>query len=465
MKKPSHICITVLFSLFVIFSLCSCGAKSISSDTIPLTDSDEIVRGVNELETAYCITEYGMLYPSNHTIRYYDFSTDSVYILCDKANCRHDSDTCGAWYEDPTLLNGLALYQNHCYMFRNNYMNNTWDFIRMDLTGNNIETITSLDSGSQDGDGGWLLAGINEAYYSGDMVWYVADYTYADKDGHIAGCRQYGGISLIDGSNIILNELTLDDIQFELKAITEKYIVLMKRSSDLELLSKTEFEQELKNGTFGDLFDDSDDPYYDYYRKWRPYNCNMTDSLLCYSIETGDSEISEELPTSFHTDNEGAVWQFDIQYLFLGEYNGKLLYNKLDWENDENPLDTCHLFLWDIEENIKTEVMTFSGGPALYGVGQYSPCIYDGSKFLYVTYENLKDPISYYEFDLDTMESSDKITEMTSGGDFHILGDTSDMFIARKSVSGFETFGYEIYKISKEDFFAGKLDKAVKLRL
>lgn len=447
--------------------LCSCGAKPISADTIPLTDSDELVCGVSETQTGYCITDYGILYPKNHAIRYYDFSTDGVYILCDKANCRHNSEKCSAWYEDSTLLEGLALYQNHCYMFRCNYTDNTWDFIRMDLTGNNVQTIASLDMGSQEGDGGWLLAGVSEAYYCEDTVWYSADYTYADKSGRTGGCRQYRGIRLTDGSHIVLNELTLDGTTFQLMAVTKKYILLNKRSSELKLLSNKDFEQEMENGTFGSLFDDSEDPYYDYYRKWWPYNGNMTDSFLRYSTETGEITVLEEFPTIFQTDDEGAVWQFNPQYYCVGEYKGMLLCNWIDWKSDEeDPLSVCQLFLWDIEKNTKTEVTSYHGGTALYGGdGEYTPAIYDGSKFLYVTYENVTEPMDYLEFNLDTMESSSKLFELMYGSDFHILKDTPDMFVARKYIDVPGDSIYTIYIITKEDFYDGNLNKAIKLRL
>lgn len=466
MKNMHHICTAAFTTFLVTLLLCSCGAKRISADTIQMTDSDELVRGVSEMQTTYCINDFGMLYPSNSTIKYYDFATDTSYILCDKANCRHENDKCSAWYEDHTFLRGLALYQNHCYMFRYQIDDNSWELIQTDLTGSDRKTIARLDGGSQDGDGGWLLASVNEAYYIGDIVWYSADYTYADKAGVTAGCRQYGGINLTDGSQTILNELTLDDIQFELEAITKKYIVLMKRSSEMELLSKSAFEEERKNGTFGTLFDDSEDPYYDYYRKWRPYHCNMTDTYLRYSIETGEFSVLDTLPTSFHTDEEGAVWQFNIQYSFNGEYDGKLLCNQTNWNNTEDPLNECDLFLWNIENNTRTDVKSWHGGLALYGGdGEYSPNIYNNSKFLYVTYEGNTGPLDYFEYDLKTGESSPKLFDLMYGGDFHVLGETPDLFIARKYTEVMGVPTYEAYKISKEDFYAGKLDKAVKLKL
>lgn len=101
-----------------------------------------------------------------------------------------------------------------------------------------------------------------------------------------------------------------------------------------------------------------------------------------------------------------------------------------------------------------------------YGQNTYDNSVVDGSSFFYIknTSEHSADA---FLFNLDTRQSSDKITEL-GDDNLHLIAETSDMFICRTQVTIAQFTGtnlYTMYKISKEDYYNGDLDKAVKLNL
>lgn len=265
--------------------LSGCGAKRATAGTIPSNDADRPVTGAVEYAYTYCYTEHGMLYPSGHLIRYYDFATDQAYILCDKANCSHGNEQCSAWYDDMTTPRGLAIYRDACYMFRDNYSDNTADFVSMDLTGNNQKTIAQFDLGNLEEEGGWQLNSIGDVYYVDDMVWFYTDYHYYTEEGVDAIARKYRGIRLSDGSQVTLEAPGHDSgsEMLLLEMVTNDYLVFSQQHHGMPMLTKKEFEAECEKGVFGDFFEDSEDPYYDYYRIWYPYHNEQTERYFVYT--------------------------------------------------------------------------------------------------------------------------------------------------------------------------------------
>lgn len=451
-------------TFFVILS--GCGAKQVASDTIQSNDTDKPVLGVSESELTYCVTEHGMLYPSGHLIRYYDFETDQPYILCDKANCSHGNEQCSAWYDELSKPSGLAIYKDKCYMFRDNYDEHTVDFISMDLTGNNQKILAQLDMGTLDDEGGCQLSSIGDVYYVKDVVWFCANYNYFTEEDFTTFKRIYQGIHLSDGSPIAIDIPDGSDsssLSLSLDYITDNYLIFTQQHHEIPLLTMDEFAAECEKGTFGSLFENSKDSYYDYYRNWYPYNSNQTERYLLYSIDTGETRLLEEHPTQFNTDSEGNILGTHSHYIILGEYGGKLLCSEPLWDTY-----TTQIFLWDIEQNIKTEVPGIGkDGLMYYGQSFCDNYVIDNS-FIFYLEKISEHSYDVFRFNLDTMQSSPKITEI--GDDyFHLIADTPDMFIGRMSITSIEQYTggspYTIYKISKEDYCNGDLDKAVKLRL
>lgn len=428
-----------------------------------MSPSDKCVYGVDESNMSYCVTDYGMLYAENCNIKYYDFETDHVYILCDKANCKHNDQTCAAWYENQSSLIGLALYQDACYMFQHNSADNTYDFIKTDFTGNNRQIIARLDIGEYNKNGSWILGGINTVNYCGNMVWFITNNTYMIENGPGAICSQIVGINLQNGSITTLNELSFDNINYSLKAISESYLVLEKNWCELELLSEADFNEECKKGTFEYYFNDSEEPYYDYYHQWYPLNSNQTTTILLYTIETGEMAVLEEFPTTLDFDDDGYVTGTLPRYVFNGAYNESFLCSELDRSDNVE-----HVFLWDVEKNKHTNVLDIqNGGIKFYGNASPNSVIFDDSQFLYITYNEEKS-MNIFKFDLETMKSSPKLTEESLPATMQILSDAQDMFIIKKynpAAIVVGDYASNLYKIYKEDYYNGNFDKAVKLNL
>ena len=89
--------------------------RRIPAETISGTDGRSLTVGVNENSAdSLCDRRRNALW-KGHRIRYYDFATDTEYVLCDEINCTHLTPRCSSRYGDQ--MNGLALYGDFIYFF------------------------------------------------------------------------------------------------------------------------------------------------------------------------------------------------------------------------------------------------------------------------------------------------------------------------------------------------------------
>ena len=84
-------------------------------------------------------------------------------------------------------------------------------------------------------------------------------------------------------------------------------------------------------------------------------------------------------------------------YIFLGRYQGKWLYELVDYERNDR------VYLWDADTGEKTGLLELENGGIIgrtYGMIDYG--IFDNSCFLYGLFQDEQSKITIYRYDLKT---------------------------------------------------------------
>lgn len=423
------------------------------------TSEDAVVYGANGWEESYSVSDYGILYAKNNVVRYYDLDADETYALCDKANCLHLSNKCAAWYRDWTAVNGIAYYQDGICLFKRNYDRNAYELIRMDVTGKNQKVIARLDIGDWKS-GSWYLSSLGDIYYNAGRAVVEANYTWVEGEGESSqtkNCRQYLLIDMGDGAVTEVNEKAADSTVYRLLGISGDALFFMKTVPEIEELSEQEFEEAYASGAFrGKIHaEDPVERYLEYQGKWYPSHSNQKDVYIEYKIKESRETILEETPSLMTFDEDGYNTGTLSKYLVSGNFGQSYLVSEPDWDNEnEAP------FLWDLKKNQKTPLFTIEhGGTLAWETGSLALGIYDESKILYCQYTG-ETTADILEYDLKT-GASRELFEDVRNISFRIINVTEEFFIGKI----YTDTGYDVYKIRREDYFAGNLDKVVKLRL
>ena len=444
--------------LCILFICTGCSnEKSISSVNIQTEQQENLVLGADGVAETYSVSDQGIVYSKDNHVKYYDFSEEEAYILCGRANCTHNDENCSAWCNSYIDTVGYALYQDRFYLFRKNTEENTYDFISMDVTGNNQKVITQIDIGEAE-EGAWIAARLYNVYYYEDMAWISVNYQYVTHKDEAQECVTYMGINLHDGKISRINEPALTDTVYSMQGIVKGKPVLLKREANLKILSESEFESEYESGTFAGKMEESEDLYYDYLNIWYPRNCGYTDTYIIYEPISGKETMLETAPAFKTFDDNDNVTAILPKYIFLGEYNGNLLCEETDYTSYEK------VFLWDIENKKQEEILRIEeGGLIATESGSILSVLYDSSKFLYCLYTE-DERAKILEYDISERESR-KLFEDERNISFRIVKEAQDVFIGKiYSFTGKE-MKHNIYAISKEDYYKGNIKDAKRLKL
>ncbi|MCH1984502.1 hypothetical protein MCG98_18270 [Ruminococcus sp. OA3] len=423
------------------------------------TNEDAVVYGADGWGESYSVNDYGMLYARDNVIRYYDLGAEESYALCDKANCLHLNEKCTAWYRDWTAVHGIAYYQDGICLFKRNDDKNTYELIRMDVTGKNQKVIARLDIGDWKS-GSWYLSSLGDIYYSAGRAVVGADYTWIEGEGDSSqtqNCIQYLLIDMVDGAVSEVNEKTTDSTVYELQGISEDALFFKKTVSEIEQLSEKEFEEAYASGMFrGEIHtEDSMERYLEYQGKWYPAHSDQKDEYIKYNIKDSSETLLEETPLTMTFDEEGYLVETLSKYIVLGSYEQSYLVSEPDWDHESG-----EYFLWDLAKNEKTPLFNIEhGGTLAWETGSLALGIYDESKILYCEYID-ETTANILEHDLKTGDSRELFEDVRNIS-FRIINVTEEFFIGKI----YTDTGYGVYKIRREDYFAGNLDKVVKLRV
>lgn len=431
---------------------------TVSESTNHLQETDEIVFGASEMYETYSISDSGILYGKNNTIRYYDCEVDEEYILCSRVNCSHSNEECSAWYKSYGIA-GIAFYKEKIWYIKENETKNTWELISMNVTGEEQQVKASLDIGNAIGDS-WILNTIYDVYYTDDKAIVCMEYVYVNnemEDELDMDRMQFKIISLEDGSVTTVNEIVNNTEEYSLEGVSKDVLMFMVRENQIKMLTEKEFQQaylagEFPKGTFSAK--NEQDLYFEYTSKWYPANCSPTEKYIYYNLKTQEKTVLEESPAMLTFDDDGYQIGELPKYIFLGVYDDNFLVSEPDWNG------ISRIFLWNVKNGNKEEVLLIEdGGTLSRETGNANQNVYDDGKFLYCKYEN-EDKAVIYQYDIETATSKE-LFEDKRNITFRIINDTKKEFIGKK----YTDFGYSLYRINKEDYYAGKMEKMKKLKL
>ena len=411
-SKKWLIILALLLAGFLLFWFA--GRRRIPQGVMQEMEDRLLVTGANEVCPSHCVTEQGMIYGKNHTICYMDLATKTEYVLCDEINCTHLTSNCSSHYGDD--MNGLALYRGKVYYFDLNENGSAYEFIGMDMAGNQKKTIASIRVGNFDV-GDWYLHEISNVYYCGDHVWAELAYSCLDEQGKEIRQSQCIAISLDTGEMTDITPREETEVFYQYEGFSEDYILIQ--------------------------------------RSWTDFSCEQQDreAFYSYHVHTGTLSFLEEKVMIPMYLEDGTYNGSNTNYSFLGWYDNGFLCEIT--EDDARAAGAERQYLiWDPETNRKTERFSIERAAAiLFGEGNVGDNVYDDSELLVLKYKD-NDKIDICKLDLKSGELS-ILFEDESNVTFRIIGHTKDSFIGKVYELGDIVTTVQVYAVKKEDYYRG----------
>ena len=447
------ICLGILIAVGVCLLRSS---KGMSRPSIEMNQTEDgLVFGASAIGGTFSICEYGLFFLDDGKMQYYDFKAKNAYILCDKANCRHSDEACGAWYDNSSVRNavGLALYLGKVYIVKLNQRLNSYEILCMEPSGTGQKVIYSLNIGDAT-KGSWIVSDIANVYYAGGMAWMSVNYVYINDvdEADFFTTQCIIGINLSTGDVVKLGEPSKEDINYEIEFITPEYLVYIRKWNRVARLSHEKFNSAMIGGEFPD-FKDSSDPYYEYWL-WYEEHKGLSYEYNIYEVSSGEISEFDNGEYSRNYNEYGSFVGVLPKYYFSGLVGSQLVYGIPDYEN-ENVM----MYTFDIETGDTKEIIHIKNGGTL-GVaeaGNISVGVTRDHKIVCCEYtENETAQIFYY--DLASGERKDLFMD-DRRITFRMIGETSDMYIGKIE----SDFGSNVYSISKDAYERGDLKAAIRL--
>lgn len=443
--------------------------------------TNEIVRGSNDSGAYYLdVNQTGIFYLDNGKMKYLDYETGKSYYICDKANCLHQNKNCGSYAVN---FSGFAAYNGNLYAIRKDHQTNSYDLIRMEMNGTSrkvLATIDSRDFGKNKQEDGNLDLEYEDIYYAYGKVYFQIQYSENEYFENAEGQSEtvYSNpetmiqimcVDLEGGEKEVLAEATgaAIDTELELSLISEDKIIMVKKEAP-EVLTGLEFEQKLNDAVFvkqlkemresvpedqmQDSWKESLSAFYVEYAKY--YMTNCTYSILVMNCGTGDVTTLAEQTCELWYDQKGTVQGFHTPYSILDWYEGDIILFSMD--EKEGDIKDTKLWRWKLSEKEPEKLMDIGNGSfPMMSFGTVKKYVHDGNELIYLIYCDDGENAEIQLYHLDTGKS-EILYQDTKYVTFRFLGETQDFFIG-DMVDGDH---HGIYKIQKDDYYAGNLDKA-----
>ncbi len=444
--------------LMMILTGCGINQSSVLDLSEIRTDPSRVIWGASE-DSAPSLGDVGLFYIEDCVLMFYDLDLDESYILCGKANCRHNSEKCNAYF--PRDIYGVSasnvaqldgyLYCTYNTTSLDNYNDpaavKELQLLRIDLGSGERKEIAAFPAAynaAEDTDS-YYATSINSLEYCNGFAWFSLS-LYENSAG--TSYEQLTGVNLDSGEIVILNEN--DGNEYSISKVCSDSLYYTRRKDTVPLISQNEFYQLRDvNGTVtidGNTF-----------REYQEYwICHVNDIPDEYTIFR--FRLSDGLSTPVFSGE--TIYMDDTQcipYKIWGEWRDKTVYKMNIPDQDGTYSNKYHsgIFLLDTDTGENNLVLELENGDGLSIAGSGARILSDG-KLLYA--ENINDKtadIRMYNF--VTGETAELFTDdwrIT----FRIYGEWADGYIGIHKDHQTQN-GY--YWISKEDFYAGNLDAMV----
>lgn len=465
--------VSVFLAFYLIMSLLAGCEDSINGTLLDLTDiktnPSRIIHGAQE-DIDASLGDIGLFYSENCLLKYFDFTTEQAYILCSNANCTHKSEECSAYFERNVYgESACSVAQIDGYVYCT-YVNAVLDSIddptaekaiqllQIDLSNGIRTVIASFPCvfNATEEDENFYATSISNVYYCNGHAWFSLSMQQRGTiDTPGLEYKQLTGVNLATGQVIALNGY--DDYSYTIDNICVDTVYFSSKRDLVPMLTIEDYyELYASDGTVtidGNVFTD----YYMDYWVWHTNEYSDEYTIFAYHISTGSIETVYS-NTTIKVEN-GQLPQLTV----YGEWEGKLLCREFLSDEKGNYSSIYHagLYLLDLTDGTKEEIVSFENGGALtVAQGTTGNLIFTDGTFFYAELTT-KNTADIYVYDFNTRESTFLFTD-DAAITFRIYGEHNDGFIGKhKDYQDDMSF----YWISKEDFYAGNLDAAIKYQL
>ena len=470
MKKRVSILIITLLLLGLM--LTGCKTPSISESNLQAVELEDhqMLIGSESFDqlTDYCVTDSGIFALKSGRMKYYEFASEQSYVLCGRANCRHEDESCPAYYDWKTINSvvGLAMVGDARYVVKHNEKENTYDLLQSDLYGERQKVIYSIDIGDVQ-PGNWVVQEVSHVYYAKDMAWMTVSYAYVEDDGGYGFYDQDRviGVRLSDSKELYRSELELNEGTYSVVLLSANYVILQKEWDTVPRVPEEDFYAAMEQGEYQE-FRDSANPYADYYDAWSNEMQQPMYAFLLYDVDSGQTSVVDHGPIRTYYNENGEANGHGTGRFYMGQtYDGHILYHEFGPDFMLSDGGSVDVYCWDPQTGEEEPILHIPKGNLKFLNVQgalFISVTNDGKKFYYYITSEFEDGnlYTFYRYDLETGESTE-LFQTDLENEFNTRGETEDFFFGKNSARA----GFDFYQISKEDYEKGNFDAAEKLNL
>lgn len=417
------------------------------------------------------VNKTGIFYIDEYKMYYLDYESGQSYVLCDKANCKHTSSSCGGYVPDMT---GLAAYDGYLYAFAENKAENTYDLTRMSMNGQDRKVIASIEIGAYEAGEWYLTPDFSDIYYGYGRAYVPVEYVYIYPDeeyGNGLSRIQLLAIDLNTGDMTVLAESEGMDLYHSLEfGLISQDKVVITREENPDALIGRELEQAIASGEVTGLqemlneipedeqADYWQDDLYMFYGEYAVYRMTeMRFSLEVYDFSSGKITTLWNGDCGYGYDDKGQIQTWLSPYGCLGWYEDGFVTQTREYGiENEKTIRPLTIKRWDFSGTDGETLLEVSNGAVpMMSFGTVGNYVLDDGKIIYIEYLDDGENVQIYYYDLKTGQSVplyQDVRDIT----FRFLGETKDCFIGDMVIGE----DHNAYIIMKDDYYAGNLDEA-----
>ena len=462
MKKVIIIGILALCVLgYIIYSYSQPASLSVD---IAGTSTDAVVQGANDSLT-FSAGETGVLRIKDGNLLFFDYKSRKDYVICSRANCRHNDDSCSGWYEGYRGALGLAEYGEKLYCLISNSEKNVYELVQMNLDGNHRKVITEIDRG--DGAPGKWEADLklSSPYYAGHKVITILNWHYnpADSDEEDIQTQQCIAVDLQSGEITEVTPRQKEPVQCFIEAVSKNHSAIEVCGYQEQPLTQREFYEQYEQGAFAknDRIMKAKDPY-EGYQDWYFDETPQWYRYLLFDLKQEDTSIIKKGFLKKVRNEDGEVRAFVPPFYISGLYEDDLITEEIEEEmiEDEGYLGFVknRVYRWDLKKDQKELLLDLENGYVFDAGGVDVSSIIEGDTLLFLK-RKPNGKADYYRYSLKTGKE-ELLYEAERNVPYRIVGETKRSFLYYTA----DDTKKSMYMMDKEDYYKGDFEGSVRLK-
>lgn len=455
--------IIIIFLYTITFFLYSCSEPDNLSVKISETPSDIVVQGANDFGT-FSAGESGILHIEDNHFLFFDYESKKDYVVCSRANCRHNDSSCSGWYDGYHGALGLAEYGGKLYCFVKRQEKNLYEFIQMDLDGNNRKVIAKIDCGDSL-PGNWEAnLDLSYTYYTNYKVITVLNWLYNPKENsqEIIQTQQCISVDLLSGEIIEIMERTEEPVQCTIEAVSKDYSIIKVTGHAEQRFTEDEFYTRYEQGEFADYVQimKAENPY-EAYCDWYFDEVTCWYKYLIFDIDKKETDVLQMGDLEKVKDENGKTTAIKPPFYIIGVYKNDLVIEKFEEgviEDEEYPgIIKEQVYRWDLQKNTKEKILHIDDGYVFDAGGLDCSSIVDHDKLLFLRRKpNGKAVYYYYCFET---EQEEQMYETVRNVPYRIVGEMKNCFIYYTA----DETKKSMYMLDKDDYYKGNFEKSIRI--